>query len=202
MFKNVLVLSPHTDDAEIGAGGTIAHLVEKGYNVEMFAFSWCENKDNISSVKEASKILGIKENNLKIFEFERRRFPRQRQEILQILYDHNRENGIDLVLTPTTTDLHQDHSVVTMEAMRAFKRTTILGYELPWNNIQITTSSFFPLEERHVEKKIKALQCYKSQVGRYYFTEDYFRSIVKMRGTQIQTKYAEAFEVIKFVPKL
>lgn len=200
MFEKILALSPHTDDVELGAGGTIAKLVETGCQVNMFVFSWCDSKQNIETVKKASQILGI--NELKIFDFERRRFPQQRQEILQILYDYNQKNEVDLVLTPATTDLHQDHGVVTNEAMRTFKQSTILGYEMPWNNIQMTTNSFIPLEEQHVKKKIDALQCYSTQKGKYYFTEDYFLSTLKMRGTQIQAKYAEAFEVIKFVPKL
>ncbi len=200
MFKNVLILSPHTDDAELGAGGTIAKLQEKKCNLELFAISWCDVEENRRAVKQASHILGIK--NVEIFDFQRRCFPQHRQEILQLLYDYNQAHEVDLVLTPATTDLHQDHGVVTREAMRAFKRSTILGYEMPWNNIQITTNSFIPLEERHINKKIEALQAYTTQQDRHYFTEDYFRSILKMRGTQIQADYAEAFEVIKFVPRL
>jgi N-acetylglucosamine malate deacetylase 1 len=200
MFKKVVVLSPHTDDGELGAGGTIAKLTEKNISVDMIAFSWCDEENNIKAVKKAADILSI--NKLEILEFKRRIFPRQRQDILQVLYDYNKDQKPDLVLTPTTTDLHQDHSVVTQEAMRAFKSSSILGYEMPWNNIQITTNSFIPLEENHVQRKISALQSYNTQLDRYYFNEEYFRSILRMRGTQIQSKYAEAFEVIKFVPKL
>ena len=200
MFKNVLVLSPHTDDAELGAGGTIAKLAEKKSDITLFAFSWCDSQENIKAVKKATKILDI--NKLKIFDFKRRYFPQKRQEILQILYDYNKQNNPDLVLTPSTNDLHQDHITVTQEAMRAFKKSTILGYEMPWNNIQMTTNSFIPLEEKHVKKKIESLTLYTTQENRYYFSEEYFRSILKMRGTQIQSEYAETFEVIKFVPKI
>ena len=200
MFKNVLVLSPHTDDAELGAGGTIAKLAEKKSDITLFVFSWCDSQENIKAVKKATKILDI--NKLKIFDFKRRYFPQKRQEILQILYDYNKQNNPDLVLTPSTNDLHQDHITVTQEAMRAFKKSTILGYEMPWNNIQMTTNSFIPLEEKHVKKKIESLTLYTTQENRYYFSEEYFRSILKMRGTQIQSEYAETFEVIKFVPKI
>jgi LmbE family N-acetylglucosaminyl deacetylase len=198
MFKNALILSPHTDDAEIGAGGTISRLAEKKCKITMMAFSWCDKKENIKAVKKASEILGI--SDLKIFDFERRIFPKNRQKILQILYDYNKNNEIDLVIIPSTTDLNQDHGVVTKEAMRAFKTNTILGYEMPWNNIQMTTNSFVPLEEKHINKKIEALECYSTQKDRYYFSEEYFKSILLTRGIQIQTNYAEAFEVIKFVP--
>ena len=95
MFEKVLALRPHTDDVELGAGGTIAKLVEKGSQVNMFVFSWWDSKQNIETVKKASKILGI--TDIKIFDFERRRFPQQRQEILQILYDYNQKNKVDLV---------------------------------------------------------------------------------------------------------
>jgi LmbE family N-acetylglucosaminyl deacetylase len=166
----------------------------------MIAFSWCDEDKNIVAVKKAAEILLI--NNLEILDFPRRIFPKQRQEILQVLYDYNQKNNPDLILTPTTTDLHQDHSVITNEAMRAFKSSSILGYEMPWNNIQITTNSFIPLSEEHVNKKMSALHQYDTQSNRFYFDEEYFRSILRMRGTQIQSKYAEAFEVIKFVPNL
>lgn len=200
MYNHILVLSPHTDDAELGAGGTIAKLKDKDTTIHMIAFSWCDEEDNKKSVRNAVDILSI--DKLQLLDFKRRIFPKQRQEILQVLYDYNQKYHPDLVLTPTTTDLHQDHITVTREAMRAFKASTILGYEMPWNNIQITTNSFIPLNEKHVQKKITALKSYNTQLNRYYFNEEYFRSILRMRGTQIQTKYAEAFEVIKFVPDL
>ncbi len=200
MYDRVLVLSPHTDDAELGAGGTIAKLTTKNITVHMIAFSWCDEEANKKAVKNAVNVLSIE--RLELLHFKRRIFPKQRQEILQVLYDYNQEHKPDLVLTPTTTDLHQDHSTVTQEAMRAFKSSTILGYEMPWNNIQITTNSFIPLEEKHVKQKINALKKYDTQLDKYYFDEEYFRSILRMRGTQIQTKYAEAFEVIKYVPNL
>ena len=200
MAGTILMLSPHTDDAELGAGGSIAKFVEKGYHVEMMAFSWCDNEKLIDEVKRSAGILGV--HDLKIHDFERRRFPELRQEILQVLFDYNQQNEVDIIFTPATTDLHQDHNTVTMEAMRAFKRSTILGYEIPWDNIQLTTNSFIPLSEPHVERKIEALNCYETQRSRYYFDEDYLRSILKMRGTQIQERYAEAFEVIRYVPRI
>ena len=89
MFDHILVLSPHTDDAEIGAGGTIAKLTGKNITIHMIAFSWCDEEDNIKAVKKAARILSIKK--LKILDFKRRIFPEQRQEILQVLYDYNQE---------------------------------------------------------------------------------------------------------------
>ena len=194
--RKALVLSPHTDDAELGCGGTIAKLIEEGWDVHVIYFSAvAERYPNL--VEEAAKsgeILGITHE---VLNFHTRFFPRDRQEILQSLYDHSRSIKYDLVFTPTTTDIHQDHGVVTAEAKRAFRNCTLLGYELPWNNLSVSLNCFIPLEERHIKKKILALDCYDSQKHNPYFNEKFFRSVVKMRGIQLSSPFAEGFETIK-----
>ena len=83
--------------------------------------------------------------------------------------------------------------------MRAFKECTILGYEQPWNNITFDTTAFVLLEDRHLRKKIEALNCYESQRCRAYFDDDFIQSLARTRGVQINACYAEAFEVIRWV---
>ncbi len=197
MFKNVLVLSPHTDDGELGAGGTMAKLIENGSKVKYFAFS-APREILKKECKKCLEVLGVKDFG--IFDFKVRRFPENRQEILEVLFECNQENEIDLILTPSTNDLHQDHQTVTNEALRAFKRSTILGYELPWNNIVFRENCFIMLEEKHVQKKIEALWNYQTQISqRQYFDKEYLRGLTRSRGAQIGEKYAEAFEAIKLV---
>lgn len=104
-----------------------------------------------------------------------------------------------MVFIPSPNDLHQDHQTVAMEGMRAFKQVSILGYELPWNNIKFNTQAFIKLEDRHIIRKIEALKAYKSQSFRDYLTEDFIWSLAKTRGVQIGSKYAETFEVIRWV---
>lgn len=190
-------MGAHTDDGEFGAGGTIAKLVENGSEVTYFAFS-APLEILKEECKKALKVLGVK--NVKIFNFKVRHFPNIRQEILQILYDYDKKNKIDLILTPCTTDLHQDHQTVTNEALRAFKHSTILGYELPWNNIIFRRDCFVPLEKRHIDKKIEALWNYKTQISsKHYFDENYLRCLARSAGEHIGENCAEAFEVIKLV---
>ncbi|MHA2347726.1 MAG: PIG-L deacetylase family protein [Candidatus Hodarchaeales archaeon] len=197
MFENILALSPHTDDVEIGCGGTLSKFQEKGSNIRVIAFSWCKLKELKQEITESSKILGI--NTLDILDFPHRNFFLKRQEILDVLYDIATTSKVDLVLVPSTRDLHQDHQVICREALRAFKNSSIWGYEMPWNNIIFQTNCFVKLSRENIEKKIKALNCYKSQKHRNYFQEDFQWSITKTRGTQIGSKYAEAFELIKLV---
>ena len=194
--KKALILSPHTDDAELGCGGTIAKMVEEGWKVHVIYFSAVSDRypNLVEEAANSGKILGITHE---ILNFQTRFFPRDRQDILQALYDHSRKIEYDLVFTPTTTDIHQDHDVVTSEAKRAFRKSTLLGYELPWNNLEVSLNCFISLEERHIKKKISALECYDSQKHNPYFNERFFRSVVKMRGIQLAHEYAEGFETIK-----
>lgn len=207
--KKVLVLAPHTDDGEFGCGGTMAKFLEEGKEVFMATFSLAEKsvseglpRDILEKeVKEASKVYGLKESNLRIYRYEVRKFSTYRQEILEDLVSLQKELNPDIVFMPSTNDLHQDHYTIAMEGLRAFKRSTILSYEIPWNNISFKTTSFVFLEERHIAKKLKALSCYKSQAKRYYANEDFIRSLAMTRGTQIGVKYAETFDVMRWVIK-
>lgn len=206
-FKNVFVLAPHTDDGELGAGGTISKLVENGANVFYFAFSTAEKSvpkefpsDILKTeVKNATQKLGIPEENLFIYNYEVRKLNYARQEILEDLIRHRNLIFPDLVLMPSLNDIHQDHSTIAMEGLRAFKNTTILGYELIWNNLSFNTTSFVKLKRKHIDAKVNALKEYKSQGKRDYISEDFILSLAKTRGVQIGAEYAESFEVIRWV---
>ena len=206
-FKKVFVLAPHTDDGELGAGGTISKLIEQGADVYYFAFSTAEEsvpkghpKDILrTEVVNATKKLGIKKENVIIYNYTVRKLNYARQEILEDLIKYKKMITPDLVLMPSPHDVHQDHSTIAQEGLRAFKTCTILGYELIWNNLTFNTTSFIKLEEKHVQCKCNALKEYKSQEGRAYMSEDFIYSLAKTRGVQIGTKYAESFEVIRWI---
>ncbi len=208
-FKNVYVLAPHTDDGELGAGGTIAKLIETGANVFYFAFSTAEAsipegfpKDALKTeVMDATRELGIKKENVLIFDYEVRKLNYARQEILEDLIDRRKLLAPDLVLMPSLNDIHQDHSTIAQEGLRAFKGTTILGYELIWNNLTFDTTSFVKLEKRHVQSKVKALEKYETQKDRDYMSEDFIFALAKTRGVQIGCDYAESYEVVRWVIK-
>jgi N-acetylglucosamine malate deacetylase 1 len=207
-IQTVLVLSPHTDDAELGAGATIARFLEEGKDIHFAIFSCCETsipkgmpagtlkKECLLSLKN----LGIPSNNITIFDYDVRTFPTHRQEILQNLVDIKDTIEPDLVLIPSSHDMHQDHGVIYWEALRTFKKdTTILGYEHPWNNLTFTTDVFVKVNELQVEKKIKALKEYKSQKERGYMKENNLRALIITRGAQLDADYAEAFELIRCI---
>lgn len=205
--KNVLVLAPHTDDGELGAGGLINKLVLDGANVTYVAFSIAEdsvpahlpNDILATEVKEATSVLGIKEKDLIVYRYPVRKLNYHRQEILENLIEIRRSKEFDLILLPSLKDIHQDHKTIAEEGVRAFKGKTILGYELIWNDLSFDTTSFVKLSQENVNSKFRALQCYKSQGGRTYMSEDFIFSLAKMRGIQIGAEYAECYEVVRWV---
>lgn len=208
-FKNkkLVVLAPHTDDGELGCGGTIAKVLDEGAIVYYVALSTAEQsvpdgfpKNRLEvEVKEATKALGIQEDKLTVFHHEVRKLNYVRQEILESLVKLRNEIQPDLVFLPSSKDIHQDHLTVMQEGIRAFKYSTILGYELIWNNLSFDTDCFIKISEDQLERKVNALKCYKTQEGKAYMNPDFIKSLATVRGTQIGSQYAEAFEVIRWI---
>jgi LmbE family N-acetylglucosaminyl deacetylase len=206
-YKKILVLAPHTDDGELGCGGFIARAIEEGSEVFYAAFSSAGDsvrdgfpKDILKTeVKSATLKLGIKPENLMIYDYAVRKLNYSRQEVLEELIALRKANQFNLVLMPSLNDIHQDHITIAQEGLRTFKQTNILGYELIWNNLAFNTQCFVRLEERHIRLKSIALQEYKSQANRDYMNSDFIFALAKTRGVQIGCPFAEAFEVIRKV---
>ena len=206
-WKRVLVLAPHTDDGEFGAGATMARLVEGGAEVHYLAFSIATKSlpegfppDTLArEVEDATAKLGIPTAQLTVHDFEVRTFPERRQDILELLIDLRDEFSPDAVLMPSLRDIHQDHGVVAAEGLRAFKRTTLLGYEIPWNNLQFDYQLYARLDKAHVEQKVAALECYASQQHRNYANAEYIWNLARTRGINIGCELAEVFEVYRIV---
>lgn len=203
--NNILILAPHTDDGELGLGGTIRYLIELGKKITYVAFSTAEQsvpegfpKDVLKTeVKQATGKLGIPPENLIIYNYEVRKLGYMRQEILEKLIQLRQSSDFDLVFIPSLHDIHQDHTTIAQEGLRAFKNTTLLGYELIWNNLTFNTQCFVKLEKHHIEYKIEALREYQSQGNRDYLSAEFILSLAKARGVQAGCSYAEAFEVIR-----
>ncbi len=206
-WRKVLVLAPHTDDGEFGCGATLARLAENGTEVRYVAFSIATRSlpegfppDTLArEVREATAELGIPEPQLIVHDFEVRTFPEHRQEILELLIALWEDWKPDAVLQPSLRDIHQDHQVIAAEGLRAFKRTTILGYEIPWNNFNFDYQAYIALEKEHVESKVRALAKYESQQHRRYSDPEYIWNLSRMHGINVNREYAEVFEVYRVV---
>ena len=145
-------MAPHTDDVELGCGATLARCLEDEAGVHVAAFSTARQ-----SLPEGMEVDTLKRSfmrrwgimifriiHLHLFDFQVRRLHDKRQEVLDQLVDLKNKIDPDIIFTPSSNDQHQDHQVVNRETLRAFKSKTILGYELPWNNLEFASDIFFP----------------------------------------------------------
>ena len=191
----------------MGAGASIAKFSEQGANIHYLAFSTAAASvpkglpKNIlkTEVINATKKLGISKKNVLTLNYPVRKLNFSRQKILEDLIKHKKKIKPDLVIMPSLNDIHQDHATIAQEGLRAFKGSTILGYELIWNNFKFEPNLFIYLEEKYIKKKYDSLKEYKSQKYRNYMSKDFIYSLAKTRGVQVGVKYAECFEVIRMV---
>lgn len=205
--RQILVLAPHPDDGELGAGGTISKFIRLGATVHYVAFSPCHKSlpsdlppDTLEiEMRQATETLGIPPGNVQLYDFSVREFPDARQEILERLIKLRQDFQPDIVLLPCATDIHQDHGVIHAEGRRAFKHCTLLGYELPWNTFSFQNGGYVSLDEQDVQRKVDALSKYASQAHRPYTNGETLRSLAKLRGMQAGAVFAEAFEVIRWI---
>jgi LmbE family N-acetylglucosaminyl deacetylase len=204
--KRTLVLCPHTDD-EFGCAGTIIRLLHANVEVRYLALSRCEE-----SVPEGYPIdilekecfactqrLGIKKENVDIWKYPVRHFPAHRQDILEKFVKIKNKYNPDLVFLPASSDTHQDHNTVYIEGFRAFKHSSILGYELPQNLRSFENTAFIRLTQEEMNLKIEGLTLYQSQMFRSCSRPDFIRSLAMVRGAQCDAPFAEAFELIRLI---
>lgn len=212
MFKNlpyqtILALSPHTDDIEFGCGGTLARLIEQGAEIHTAVFSLCEQSvpegypDDVllHEMRASAAVYGIPESQQHVYQYPVRRFSEHRQDILEEMVALRKSIQPDLVFTPATYDIHQDHEVISQESIRAFRFGSMLGYELPWNNLHSAAPCLITISQENLKKKSTALACYKSQGFRHYSQPEIFRAQATMRGLQNRSDLSEAFEVIRLI---
>ncbi len=205
----ILLLSPHTDDVEIGAGGFVARMQSSDlHEFRWIVFSRCSESlpadwppDTLEcEFKSAAYVLGV--TDIRVLGYAVRSFSAQRQEILENLIDTGRDFCPDLVVAPCVDDLHQDHATIAAEALRAYKNfATVLGYEQPWNTIQFAARVLVRISGSDLERKCQAISKYTSQVvmGRPYVERDSVVAWARARGSQCGCEYAEAFELLRSV---
>jgi LmbE family N-acetylglucosaminyl deacetylase len=200
--KKVCFIGAHPDDIELGAGALVAHITSLA---EVFCITLSDNKKNpalsnlIPEQKRSLSLLGVDEKHILVGKFETRRFPLSRQEILEHLIDFNKKHQPDIVFTHTKSDLHQDHGVVTEEVLRAFRGTTVLGFDVIRSSHGFFPTFFVEVGEEDVKKKIAALAKYKTYADKYYFNPDVTRATLLRHGALVERKFAEAFDISRIV---
>jgi LmbE family N-acetylglucosaminyl deacetylase len=200
--KRVFFIGAHPDDIEIGCGALIANIQK---STEVFCITLSDNQGNpllknvIREHNESMCILGVDEKHRFLENFKTRRFKQSRQEILEYLFLINRKYQPDMVFVHSNADLHQDHGTVTQESLRAFRGTSLFGYDVIRSSYGFFPTLLIEVSESDVEKKIEALAAYQTYKTKYYFAPELTRAIMIRNGSIAEKKYAEGFEILRMI---
>jgi len=204
----LLCLGAHSDDIEIGAGGTVLELADRYPNLNVV---WVVLSGNEVRAKEAqasaekflSTVGGKTEIILKTFRdgF----FPWVGDEVKEFYEELKKSCSPDLILTHFRRDAHQDHRMVCDLTWNTWRDHLILEYEIPkWDGDIGRPGLYVPISKKNADRKVEIIMSsFDTQSGRHWFTEDMFYSMMRIRGMEVRApeNYAEAFHAPKVLFK-
>lgn len=200
--RKVLFVGAHPDDIEIGCGALLAQIAA---HADVLCVTLSDNQDNprhknlVQEHRRSMAALGVPHSRVVIQHFQTRNFARDRQEILEYLYEVNREQGPDLVFVHSAADIHQDHGVATQETLRAFRGVSVLGFDVLRSSYGFFPHFLVEVGELDVQRKLAALAEYKTYSDKYYFNPDVIRSTLVRHGALAERPYAEGFDILRIV---
>lgn len=200
--KRLCFIGAHPDDIELGAGAFIANILGKA---DILCVTLSDNQKNpdlkylVEEHYRSMAVLGVPRDHVRLEPFITRRFPQDRQEILEYLYQLNKSYKPDIVFTHTPSDIHQDHEQTTEEVLRAFRGTTVLGFDVTRSSYGFFPHFLVEVSETDVEKKISALEQYTTYHDRYYFSAELIRATLLRHGALAEVPFAEGFDILRVV---
>lgn len=200
--KKVCFIGAHPDDIELGAGALIARIAGI---TEVMCFTLSDNRKNpalqnvAAEHRRSMQVLGVPDDHVTVGQFETRRFPHARQEILEYLIGINRSHQPQIIFTHTKADLHQDHATVTEECLRAFRGSTVLGFDVLRSSYGFFPNFLVEVFEADVQKKLAALAEYRTYADKYYFNPEITRATLVRHGALAERPYAEGFDILRVI---
>ncbi|MET0597085.1 MAG: PIG-L deacetylase family protein [Mesorhizobium sp.] len=200
---SVLCLGAHSDDIEIGAGGTILSMIETGARLNV---RWCVLSGGGVRAAEAAAaaeafLHGAAERQVEVASFEDSYFPSQSRAIKQWLIDVRGRFTPDVIFTHQRADAHQDHREVNQLTWNVFRDHLVLEYEIPkWDGDLGQPNAYMPLSEAIMEKKAALLDAhFGTQRSKDWFDKETFQGLARLRGMECRAPelYAEAFTMRK-----
>ncbi|PSB53647.1 PIG-L deacetylase family protein [Chamaesiphon polymorphus] len=201
----VLCIGAHSDDIEIGCGGTLLKLIDLYPNLTIYwVVLGANGQREQEAIASASKLMKeIDRKHVIVKGFRDGFFPYQGMEIKEYFEELKREVAPDLILTHYRDDRHQDHRLISDLTWNTFRDHLIWEYEIPKYDGDLGSPNvFIHLDEVICRRKIAHLfEHFGTQSNKVWFTEDTFYSILRMRGVESNApdRYAEAFYCRKIV---
>lgn len=202
---HVLCLGAHSDDIEIGCGGTILKLLAERTEVHCHwvVFSSDARREQEARTSAAEFLKGARRSEILVKQFRNGYFPFVGDAVKDYFEELKKTVSPDLVFTHYRDDRHQDHRVVSDLTWNTFRNHLILEYEIPKYDGDLGSPTFFvPLRETECREKIRILQtAFGSQRDKHWFDEDTFRALMRLRGMEscAESFHAEAFYSRKLV---
>lgn len=194
-----MCLGAHCDDIEIGCGGTLIQL-SKSYsdaNFHNVIFSSTPERESESRTALSQILVSADKIHIDVLNFKNSYFPYCGAEIKDYFNSLKVNCQPDLILTHFRNDRHQDHRLISDLTWNTYRDHSILEYEIPKYDGDVGQPNvFLPLSEETTNEKISCLMTsFPSQVTRDWFTEDTFRSLLRLRGIECNSPsgYAEGF---------
>jgi len=202
----ILCVGAHSDDIEIGCGGSMLHLLRARPDATVLwvVFSAGSPRDEEARVSASQFLEGARDAEVHIEGFRGSFFPDQWSEIKAFFEAELKSFDPDLIFTHYRKDRHQDHRVLSDLTWNTFRDHFVLEYEIPKYDGDLGQPNFyFPVAEDLADRKVNTLMtAFKSQHGRHWFTEDLFRGLMRVRGMETASRYAEAFYIRKGVARV
>jgi LmbE family N-acetylglucosaminyl deacetylase len=195
----ILCLGAHSDDIEIGCGGTILELAARRRFAEVawVVFSSGTNRDREARESAALFLKGVKRQNVHVHDFRDSFFPSITVEIKERFEELKKEFLPDVIFTHCRRDLHQDHRTICELTWNTFRNHLILEYEIPKYDGDLgSPNCFVPLDRKVCERKSKLLcQVFGTQRNKHWFSRETFMALMRLRGIEANSPsgYAEAF---------
>jgi LmbE family N-acetylglucosaminyl deacetylase len=201
----LLCLGAHSDDIEIGCGGTVLRLAAEVPNlfVRWIVFSGTGVREAEAKASATDFLADIVESRIEVLGFRDGYFPFQGAEIKDCFEAIKRDFDPSLVLTHWKGDAHQDHRLLAELTYNTFRDHLVLEYEIPKYDGDLGNPELFvPLTRLQLSRKMEAIgRHFSSQSGRSWFSEETFLSMARLRGIGCNAPegLAEAFYVRKIV---
>lgn len=201
----VLCLGAHSDDIEIGCGGTVLSLIESSRDIE---FYWMVLSSNPERAKEAERsarafLRRARTKTIAVKSFRDGFLPYIGAPVKESFEELKKAFSPDVIFTHYRQDLHQDHRLVCELTWNTFRNHLILEYEIPKYDADLGTPNFFvPLSQSICRRKVRGLmRHFGTQRDRQWFSEDLFHGLMRLRGVEAAspTGYAEAFHCRKML---
>jgi len=198
-LRRVLCLGAHSDDIEIGCGGTLLRLLANNPNLEVMWVVFSSGRERRTEALKSAKqfLLLAKRRIITVKNFEGSFFPYSGREIKTFFEKLKKQFSPDLIFTHYRNDLHQDHRIISDFTWNTWRHHLVLEYEIPkYDGDMGVPNAFVPLSEAIVRQKVRILmETFKTQRTKQWFSEDTFRSLARIRGIECDSpdRFAEAF---------